>query len=250
MKVSVVTAVWNAKETIETAIDSIRSQCYQNIEHIVIDGGSTDGTCEVLERRRSELDVLVSEPDHGIYDALNKGVLRATGDVVGFLHADDIYAGPRSVQTIADAFTDPSIDAVYGDLLYVRRSDTSRVVRCWRAGPATPRSLKWGWMPPHPTLYVRRHRLASVGLFDTRYRIAADYDMILKLMSASDFRACYIPEVLIRMRVGGVSNRSLRHVLRKSAEDYRALRRNGVGGIIALTLKNVRKVHQFWANDR
>jgi glycosyltransferase len=245
MKVSVVTAVWNARATIETAIDSIRSQTYPDVEHIVIDGASTDGTYDVLVRRRRELHVLVSEPDHGIYDALNKGVLRATGDVVGFLHADDIYAGPDVLKMIADAFTDPSIDAVYGDLVYVRRNNVSRVVRRWRAGHADPRSLKWGWMPPHPTLYVRRERLASAGLFDTEYRIAADYDMILRLMTARDFRARYIPEVLIKMRVGGVSNRSLKHVAQKSAEDYRALRRNGVGGLITLALKNLRKVHQF-----
>lgn len=245
MKVSVITAVWNAKDTIESAIDSVRSQRYVDIEHIVIDGDSTDGTREVLERRRSEIDVLVSEPDQGIYDALNKGVLRATGDVVGFLHADDVYSGDSVLQTIANAFDDNSIDAVYGDLLYVRRNDTSRTIRRWRAGAGNVRSLKWGWMPPHPTLYVRRQRFASVGLFNTQYRIAADYDMILRLMTAVDFQSQYIPEVLVKMRIGGVSNRSLRHVARKSAEDFRALRENGVGGVVALALKNIRKIHQF-----
>jgi glycosyltransferase len=245
VRVSVVTAVFNNRATIAEALDSALAQTGAEYELVVIDGASTDGTVDVLRTYADRLAVLVSERDSGIYDALNKGVAKARGDVVGFLHSDDLFADASVLARVARAFEDPAVDAVYGDLLYVRKDDPSQVVRYWRAGEYSRTRLGWGWMPPHPTLYVRRSAYERLGGFDTRYRIAADYDCILRFLGRGALRPAYIPEVLVKMRVGGASNRSLSNILRKSAEDYRALRTNGVGGVGALAWKNLSKLGQF-----
>lgn len=245
LKISVITAVHNNRETISAALDSALGQSGVDIELVVIDGGSTDGTLEVLRSYADRLHVLVSEPDRGIYDALNKGIQRASGEVVGFLHSDDLFADAGVLSRIAAAFADPGVGAVYGDLLYVRKDNPDQVVRYWRSGEFSGRRLGWGWMPPHPTLYIRRHVYEQHGLFDTSFRIAADYDFILRTLGQNRVGVCYIPEVLVKMRVGGASNRSLSNIMRKSSEDLRALRRNGVGGLGALLWKNLSKLPQF-----
>jgi glycosyltransferase involved in cell wall biosynthesis len=245
IRISVVTATWNCAVTLAHCLDSVAAQTHAQREHLVIDGASTDGTLGMLEARRNQLAVLLSEPDQGIYDALNKGIARATGDVIGFLHADDIYGDADVLASVAGIFSDPGISAVYGDLQYVRREDTTRVVRHWRAGPYSARKLAWGWMPPHPTLYVRREWYEKAGAFDTSYRIAADYLSVLTLFSQPGFRAAYLPRVMVKMRLGGASNRSLGNIVRKSREDYRALRSTGVGGFGALAWKNLSKLAQF-----
>jgi glycosyltransferase len=246
MKISIITATWNCAGTVGDCLASVAGQSHAAREHILIDGGSTDGTLAVIEAQRAALAVLVSEPDGGIYDALNKGIARASGEVVGLLHADDLYADSEVLARIAAAFADPAVDAVYGDLVYVAKADTQRVIRHWRAGAYRPERLRLGWMPPHPTLYLRRALYERHGVFDTRYQIAADYDLMLRVLSRLTGRVEYLPQVLVRMRVGGASNRSLRHILRKSWEDYQALRVNGMGGVGALAWKNLSKVPQFW----
>lgn len=213
----------------------------------MIDGASSDRTLEILQHRRSELAVLISEKDAGIYDALNKGISYSTGDVIGFLHADDLYAHPDVLSHVALAFSDPAVGAVYGDLQYVRQSNVRHVVRRWQSTPFNDRCLSRGWMPPHPTLYVRRNWYLRIGGFDTSYRIAADYLSILRLFSDPELNPVYLPEVMVRMRLGGTSNRSLSNVFRKSREDLRALHGSGVGGIWTLALKNLSKVQQFLA---
>jgi len=226
----------------------VAQQTCSFIEHVVIDGASQDGTVELLHSRREQISVLVSELDRGIYDGLNKGLALATGDVVGFLHADDLYAHPQVLEHVAAAFQDPSVCAVYGDLQYVRKHDTSRIVRHWQSCPFTPARLAWGWMPAHPTLYVRREWYQRIGGFDTSYRIAADYLSVLQLFSQPGFMAVYLPEVLVTMRLGGASNRSLKAIARKTGEDWRALRQTRVGalgGVGALVWKNLSKLGQF-----
>lgn len=250
MKISVVTTTFQCVETINDCLDSVAAQSYRDREHLVIDGGSRDGTLEVLTRRRDQLAVLVSEPDDGIYFGLNKGIAQVTGDVLGFLHADDVYAHCEVLARVARAFDDAAVEAVYGDLVYVSSNDATRVIRYWRAGDYRPQRLRWGWMPPHPTLYLRRSLYERLGVFDTRYRIAADYDLMLRMLTQLQGKVVYLPEVLVRMRVGGVSNRSLANVLRKSWEDYRALRANGVGGVGALGWKNFSKLSQFFGGRR
>ncbi len=179
VKISVVTATWNCVSTIADCLHSVASQSYRAHEHVVIDGASSDGTLALLQASRDQLAVLLSEPDRGIYDALNQGIERATGDVVGFLHADDVYAHADVLAHIAAAFdADPDLCAVYGDLQYVRKNDTDVVVRHWKSTPFTAGRLAWGWMPPHPTLYVRREWYTRIGGLDTRYRIGVENIMV------------------------------------------------------------------------
>ncbi|MBZ0093876.1 MAG: glycosyltransferase [Sulfuricella sp.] len=246
MKISIITAVYNNRETVAAALDSALAQNHPDVELIVIDGGSTDGTLEVLHGFADRLAVLVSEPDKGIYDALNKGIQRASGDVVGFLHSDDLFADTGVLSHIEAAFADPGVEAVYGDLLYVRKDNPDQVVRYWRAGDFSRSRLSWGWMPPHPTFYVRRGVYVRLGGFDTSYRIAADYDCMLRFLGRGGVRVAYIPEVLVKMRLGGASNRSFRNIIQKSREDYRALRNNGIGGLATLLMKNFQKLPQFF----
>ena len=248
LKISIITAVHNNRDTVADAIESILAQNFFDVELILIDGGSTDGTVEVLSRYRDRVAVLISERDGGIYDALNKGIGLATGDVVGFLHSDDVLADPATLGRVAHAFADDAIDAVYGDLVYVRKDDTARVVRQWTAGQFDERLLARGWMPPHPTFYARRQMYETHGRFDLRLSIAADYDCMLRFLKAG-VRVAYIPHIQVRMRVGGASNRSLRNIVRKSIEDYTALQRNHVGGIAALFWKNASKVPQFFRRN-
>ena len=244
MRLSIVTAVFNNRDTVAHALESLFTQTHPDIEPVVIDGGSTDGTLEILRSHRDRLSVLVSEPDRGVYDALNKGVGLASGDVVGFLHSDDLLAAPDALARVAAAFADPAVDGVYGDLVYVRRSDCEHVVRHWRAGGYSRARLAWGWLPPHPALFLRRRVYERFGLFDTSYRIAADYDFMLRVLQGG-VRIEHLPGVLVKMRVGGMSNRTLANILRKSAEDYRALKANRVGGLGALTWKNLGKLPQL-----
>jgi len=245
VKISVITAVYNAKDTLADALDSILAQQYPDVELIVIDGASNDGTLDVLENYRDRIGILISEPDHGIYDALNKGIRHATGDVIGFLHADDLFADESVLLEVAAAFSEGHVDAVYGDLEYVRKSEPDKVIRYWKSGAYSAAKLKHGWMPPHPTFYVRRSVYEQYGAFDTSFRIAADYDCMLRFLCRAGTKAAYIPEVLVKMRLGGASNRSLSNIMQKSREDYIALRRNGVGGMYTLLAKNLGKVHQF-----
>lgn len=245
MKISVITAVYNNIKTVKSTIESLLSQSFDDVELIVIDGGSTDGTLQVLKDYSHRLSVLVSEPDQGIYYALNKGIEYATGDVVGFLHADDIYENINVLARISSAFQDANIDAVYGDLVYVQQDDVELLVRYWKSGHYYDGALSRGWMPPHPTFYVRRTVYERLGCFDTRYRISADYDVILRFISLGKIRMFYITEVLVRMRLGGISNRSLRTIFSKTIEDFRVIKRNQVGGIFTLISKNLRKLPQF-----
>lgn len=245
MKISIITVCFNSAETIGDTLRSVAGQTHHDVEHVIIDGGSRDATMEIVRRDGGHVAKAISEPDRGIYDALNKGISRSTGDIVGFLHADDMYADQDVLARIAQAFQDPAVQAVYGDLQYVLKQDTNRVVRHWRAGTFDKARLRRGWMPPHPTLYVRREWYDRIGGFDTRYRIAADYDSILRLFSTNGFNAVYLPSVLVKMRVGGASNRSLSNIIRKSREDYAALRSAEIGGMRTLLWKNFSKAGQF-----
>lgn len=246
MKISVITSVYDRVDTINQTVQSVQAQSWHNLEHIVIDGASTDGTLQVLQRCLTAQAVWLSEPDKGIYDALNKGLARATGEVVGLMHSDDFFADDHVLEWVAAAFADPLVEAAYGDLDYVAKDDTSRIIRRWRSGDYTAAKLARGWMPPHPTLYVRRSVIERWGGYDTRYKIAADYDAILRYFGQGRIRAAYIPRVMVKMRVGGESNRSLAKIWLKTREDYSALRRNGVGGVVALAWKNLGKLSQFF----
>ena len=245
MKISVVTAVSNRAATVGDTLRSVQSQTYEDIEHVLQDGGSTDGTLDIVKRHGDPRMMVLSERDNGIYDAINRGKARATGDVVGFMHSDDVFAHDRVLENVAKAFADPQIDCVYGDLQYVAANDITRVIRHWTSGAYSRALLARGWMPPHPTFYIRRSLLEQHGTYDTSFQIAADYDAMLRWLWTHNLQPAYIPEVMVKMRVGGESNRSLGRIVQKSREDYRALRRNNVGGIGALAQKNFSKIKQF-----
>jgi len=246
LKISIVTAVWNREATLSDALDSLAAQTYGNYEHVVQDGGSTDGTLSLLAARPDDRRRLISEEDNGIYDALNRAIRRSSGDVVGLLHSDDFFAHPNVLEWIAQRFNDPDVDAVYGDLDYVSSTDTSQVIRRWRSGVYEPRKLRRGWMPPHPTLFLRREVFDKYGLYDTSLRIAADYDAVLRYLVKGQIRPAYISRVLVKMRMGGESNRSLERIILKSREDLIAMRNNGVGGFTTLFGKNFTKIGQFF----
>ncbi len=244
--ISIITVVKNNKEFVEDAINSVLTQSYPYIEYIVVDGGSTDSTLDIIKKYDAKISKWISESDSGIYDALNKGINLSTGDIIGFLHSDDIFADDKVIEKIADRFTLANVDAVYSDLVYVSKRNINKIIRYWKAGKFSENSLKYGWMPPHPTLFIRRSLYEKFGLFDTGLKIASDYDMVLRLLKNSPGSVFYIDDVLIKMRLGGRSNRSLKNIFRKSSEDYRALKKNNFSfPAFTLFLKNIRKLNQF-----
>lgn len=190
--------------------------------------------------------VLISEKDNGIYDALNKGIKIATGEIIGFLHSDDYYAHERVLQLVADRFSDVSVNAVYGDLEYISQKNSDTVVRRWLSGKYDRNKVRNGWMPPHPTFYMRRQIYKHLGGFDTSYRIAADYESILRYLWKHSLVVEYIPEVMIKMRMGGTSNQSLRNILLKTKEDMRAIKGNNLPLFRAILGKNISKLSQFF----
>lgn len=245
MKITVITATWNSELTIADTLQSLASQEYQNVEYIVIDGASSDRTLEIIRSHGGDVDRLLSEKDAGIYDALNKGISMASGDVVGFLHSDDVYSTSDALSKIARAFDDPEVDAVYGDLEYVAKLNVDKVVRRWVSGCFDLTKMKLGWMPPHPTFYMRRSCYEKFGGFNLCYKIAADYDALVRYLWVNNISIRYIPEVLVKMRVGGESNRSISNIIRKSKEDAEIMSRNGLPVIRAMLGKNLSKIPQF-----
>jgi glycosyltransferase len=247
MKITVITVCYNSASTIVDTVRSIAAQTHADIEHLVIDGGSTDATLELIAEHAAGTARVVSEPDDGIYDAMNKGLRLATGELIGFLNSDDLFATPDALAAVARAAAAQGADAVYGNITYFNPARANPLVRYWHAGSYAHAKLRLGWMPPHPSLYVRRAVFDRVGMFDAKLRIAGDYEFMLRLFSQPALRVAYVPEVLVDMRVGGASQRSLHALLQKSREDLLALRRHRVGGVFALLCKNLRKVPMFFA---
>lgn len=247
MKISIISATLNSATYIRDCLASINSQSYDNLEHIIIDGASTDSTLERIKLTRTRVTKILSEPDKGIYDAINKGLKMVTGDIVGFLHADDTFASTTILENIAETFINKTIDGIYGNLVYI--NTLNKVVRTWRSKPFHPKNVLHGWMPPHPTLFLRKEIYEKHGLFDTSFKIAGDYDFILRLMVDEEITLKYIPETITIMRMGGASNRNLMMIARKSYEDYIALKKNNVGGLNTLIMKNLQKIPQLFSKN-
>jgi glycosyltransferase involved in cell wall biosynthesis len=245
-KVSIITVVRNRVEVIGQAISSVRAQSYPLVEHVIIDGASTDGTLEVAKDLISDETIFISEPDRGIYDALNKGILLSTGDIIGVLHSDDFFSDELVIEQVAQLFEDPSVDLVYADLEYVSKSNHAKVIRHWKAGQFSKEKLAWGWMPPHPTVFFRRNIYEDHGGYDLSFNISGDYDFLLRIFSRVDIKYVYLKRVIVKMRIGGESNRSLRHLLLKMREDYRSIKKNRVGGLKAIFFKNLLKLYQLF----
>ncbi|HEU0199649.1 MAG TPA: glycosyltransferase family 2 protein [Burkholderiaceae bacterium] len=254
MKVSIITVCRNAAATIEDTIRSVLAQDYAEIEYLIVDGASTDETVRIAERYRKQhgerLVRVISEPDRGQYDSMNKGIAAATGDVLGFLHADDFFAAPSTISSIARAFTERQVDCVYGDLDFVHPDDTARVVRRWRSQPYEPGASLRGWCPPHPTLYIKRPIFLKMGGFSLRYKIAADIDFMTRLFECERASSHHVPEVLVIMRAGGASNKNLRNIARANWESWIAARRAGLRvGPWYMLRKPLSRVKQLFHRD-
>ena len=242
---SIITACYNSAVTLQETLASVESQVDTTLEHLIVDGGSTDGSLDIV-RTYSHIAQIVSEPDNGMYVAMNKGINLAKGEVVGILNADDFYARPDILAKVAVVFQNPVIDACYGDLIYVDTADTTKVVRYWRSGAFAPQKFYWGWMPPHPTFFVRRSVYKQCGLFNLDLGSAADYELMLRLLVRREVNAAYIPEVLVKMRTGGVSNISWNNRLMANRMDRRAWKVNGLRPYPwTLWFKPLRKIGQW-----
>jgi glycosyltransferase len=249
VKISIITATYNCEKTIEDAIKSVSEQDFPNIEHIIIDGASTDKTLEVINQNSDRISILISEPDKGIYDALNKGISKATGDYIGFLHADDIYNSKTVISEIVEILNKENSDSLYADLQYVSKNNTAKIIRYWKSGIFEINKLKNGWMPPHPTFFVKKEIYERFGFFDTNFKISADYDIILRFLGKHKISTSYFPKTIIKMRVGGESNRSFKNIKLKMEEDLKALKKNNIGSIISLLLKNISKIPQLFSRN-
>lgn len=246
MKISIITACYNSSETIRDTIESVLAQDYADIEYIIIDGKSTDDTLKIVNEYSSRIAKIISEKDAGIYFALNKGIHYASGEIIAFLHADDIYAGSSVISSVMKTFLVRGCDAVYGDLQYVDRDDTGKVIRNWKSGEYRENIFCKGWMPPHPSFFLRKDCYSRHGAFNTTFRSAADYELMLRMLHKHKISVCYLPETLVRMRVGGVSNKTLKNRIKANREDKRAWIVNGLRpGLFTLIRKPLSKLSQY-----
>lgn len=247
MKISIITVCYNSEATIENAINSVLSQDYPNIEYIVVDGKSSDKTLDVISKYKDKIAKIISEKDDGIYFALNKGIALATGDVIGVLHSDDFYPNEKIISRVATEFKMKNTDSVYGDLQYVKQNDTSKVFRHWKAGEYREGIFKKGWMPPHPTFFVKKSVYEKHGVFNTQLKLSADYELMLRFLQKNKISVSYIPDVLVKMRVGGKSNVSLSNRIKANREDRFAWKLNDMKpSLFTLLLKPVSKAVQFF----
>ena len=243
--VSIITIVSNNVKTIRNCIQSVAYQDYDNIEHILIDNCSNDGTLEAIYENKEELSLIISEPDNGIYYALNKGIKLSHGKIIGFLNSDDVLKSKSTISTIVSELVSSDLDAVYGDLQYFAGERPNVITRLWRAGEFSNINFHQGWMPPHPTFYTYKDVYLKYGDFDTSYKISSDYDMMLRLLYQKKISARYIPLVLVKMQRGGISNQNLKSMWLKTKEDLEIMRRFNFG-FFTLFSKNFRKFSQLF----
>jgi glycosyltransferase involved in cell wall biosynthesis len=245
LKISLITVAFNAQNTIDRCLDSIARQKFTNIQHIVIDGGSTDGTVAIIGRYRDNIGIFVSEPDNGIYDAMNKGLEFADGDIIGTLNADDYLADDEILNQVAESFVKHNINILYGDLDFV--DPGSKIVRKWRSGKYKSGMFNWGWMPPHPTFYCRRELFEKLGNYRLDYGSAGDYELMLRFIHAHKAEVYYLHKVMIKMFIGGVSNKSIINRVKALLFDLKAMRNNDIlFPFITIIFKPVRKIMQFF----
>ncbi len=245
MKISIITCVLNSSKTIKDTIKSIQNQTYKDIEHIIIDGESTDDTLEVIEKHKDNNLSIFSSKDRGIYYAINKGIKLSSGNIIGILHSDDFYDNSNVILDVVNTFNNNNIDLVYGDLEYVSKKLPFKKIRSWKAGEFYENNLKKGWMPPHPTVFVKKNLFTKIGEYNTNYKISSDYDFLIRALSNKGVKKKYIKKNLIKMRIGGKSNRSIKNVINKSLEDLMIIRKNRIGGFLTLLNKNYSKLTQF-----
>jgi glycosyltransferase involved in cell wall biosynthesis len=245
-KISVITVMLNSEATLPDAIRSVNAQTYAEVEHVFVDGGSTDRSVEIAKAHAQRSPVLISEPDEGLYDAMNKGLALATGEIIAFLNADDLYADETVLTEVAQLFKSQKIDAVYGDLVYVSANDTDKIRRYWKSGAYQEGAFLKGWLPPHPTFICRKEIYAKFGNFDTTFKIASDYELMFRFIQRYKIRMAYLPKVFVKMRTGGVSN-TPGGIIKANLEVFRAFRKNGYPiHWRASVMKPLSKIAQFF----
>ena len=246
MTISIITATYNSAKTVRDTLESVKNQSYPHIEHVVIDGLSKDDTLKIVAEYPSVSQV-ISEPDKGIYDAMNKGIQLVSGDIIGILNSDDFYNHPDVIANIVQCFQDhPDIEAVYADLVFVNEKDTSQIKRTWIAGKYKKKNFLFGWMPPHPTFFVKKEVYEQYGVFNTQLKSAADYELMLRFLYKHDIQVAYLPDIIIRMRIGGQSTASIKNRLQANKEDRAAWHINHLQPKFYTTyLKPLRKLNQF-----
>jgi glycosyltransferase len=247
LKVSLITVTYNSAATLEQTILSVAKQTYRNIEYIVVDGGSTDDTLNIIRKHRSVISKTVSEKDNGLYDALNKGIDMATGEIIGILHSDDFYIHEKVIEDYVKVFRGTNADAVYADLYYVDKDNTDKIIRKWKSGPYSEGAFLNGWMPPHPTFFVKKELYQRLGKFNTSFKSAADYELMLRFIHKNKAKLAYLEEFTVKMRTGGKSNASVQNRVNANLEDRRAWEVNGLKPrFYTLYLKPLRKILQFF----
>lgn len=246
MKVTLITVTFNSEKFLEDSIRSVMEQDHHDIEHIIIDGASTDGTKAIIEKYNSHISKWISEKDNSMYDAINKGMKLATGDIIGTLNSDDILASPDVISSIAAIFEKENVDVVYGDLLYVDQLNPDKVIRKWKGGKFNVNKFRFGWMPAHPTFYFKSSLLEKCGYYETHFFTAADYEFMTRYLFYFKASAVYIPKLVVKMRMGGLSNSSLFRRLRANRRDYLAMKKNKVPfPFVVAFLKPMIKLHQY-----
>jgi len=245
-KVTIITVAYNSAKTIEDTLKSVVSQTYQNVEYIIIDGKSTDDTLEICDKYANKISKIISEKDKGIYDAMNKGIKVATGNIIGILNSDDFYANDQVIEQIVNTFNQQKVDAVYADLVYVEADDTTKITRTWISKPYQQDAFLKGWMPPHPTFFLKKECYDNYGTYTLKLKSAADYELMLRMIHKHNVKVGYLPEIITKMRVGGVSNSSLKNRLKANKEDKMAWEMNGLKpNALTLIRKPISKISQF-----
>ena len=248
MKVSIITITYNSAATVEDTLKSVVDQDYPNIEYLIIDGKSKDNTLQIVDKYKDKITKVVSEKDKGLYDALNKGIALASGDIVGMLHSDDLYATNQVISDIVKTFeSNPEAEGVYADLVFVDRNDINKITRTWESGDYEEGDFLNGWMPPHPTFFVRKECYERFGGFNTTLRLSADYELMLRMIHKNKIKLAYLPKVVVKMRMGGASNVSFFVRLKANIEDKMAWKLNGIKpGFLTRFMKPARKIGQYF----
>jgi glycosyltransferase involved in cell wall biosynthesis len=252
LKISVITVSWNSAKTIKDTIDSVLSQTYKNLEYIIIDGDSVDNTKQIVREYKSRIIKFISEPDNGIYDAMNKGILYSSGDIIAILNSDDFYNTPFVLENVIAEFINKNVDCVFGDLFYVDNQDTDKVLRYWKSSEYIPGSFSKGWHPPHPSFFVNRETYKKYGLFDLSFKVSSDFEIMLRFLEKFKIKSSYLPQVLVRMRAGGESGRNFRNILIGNINVLRAFKKNNVkvSYLIYPFFRIIPKLKQIFRGDK
>lgn len=246
MKVSIITVTYNSEKTLRDTLESVETQSYKDIEYIIVDGASTDNTIQIVNEFSTRISKCISEKDKGIYDALNKGISQASGDIIGFIHSDDVLAQPNVIEMIVNEFQQKQVDIVYGDLVFVEKTKLNVVKRFWKSGPFQKYKIALGWAPPHPSFYMKRELYLDDGLFDLSFKIAADYDHMLRFLRRDNVKVSYLPHVLVKMRLGGESTRFDNAAL-STKEIIGVMKKQKINWPLAIIFRKLSKVTQFFS---